>query len=155
MTENKYQQSLKNVDLAYDEEDSSSSSSYVSKSIADVIEITAEDIDAIVPTEDYEGDANTLRMWVISLVLSGVIGGIDSFFLLRYPTIHIGPIVAQILAYPLGMLWYYIVPSWSIPLPFGKHIHLNPGRFNQKEHACVYIMSNLVDSAAMVNKTYQ
>lgn len=123
------------------------------KKVSEAIDITLEDVNAIVPTEDYEGDANTLRMWVMAFVLGTVIAGVDSFFQMRFPTIHISAIVAQVVAYPIGKLWYLIVPNWSIPLPFGRKISLNPGPFNQKEHACIFMFVNYIASAGLVNNS--
>lgn len=119
--------------------------------ISDAIDFTHADIDAIVPIEDYDVPANTLRMWVLSIVLSAVIGGVDSFFQMRFPTIHIGAIVAQVISYPIGELWYFVVPQWTVPLPWNMSFSLNPGPFNQKEHACIYLFTNYVVSAGLVN----
>lgn len=114
-------------------------------------DFTRDDVDAIVPTEDFDAPASTLRMWVLVIVLSTVIGGVDAFFNMRFPTIHIAALVAQVVAFPLGELWYWIVPSWNVPLPFGCGFNLNPGPFNQKEHALVFVVVNVVVSAGLVN----
>lgn len=117
---------------------------------SDAIDITAKDISDIIPTSDYEGKALTVRMWVLSLILTSLIIIVDCFFALRYPTLNIGAVVAQVLAFPLGRLWDHIVPNIKIPLPYGKKIELNPGPFNQKEHACIYMFSNLAVSSNIV-----
>ncbi|KAA8913055.1 hypothetical protein TRICI_003303 [Trichomonascus ciferrii] len=115
-------------------------------------DITPNDVAAIVPTTDDESlPANTLRMWTISVGLATLIAGVDAFFQMRYPSVSVSAIVAMLLAYPLGNLWYLIFPDWSLKLPFGYSIELNPGRFNQKEHACVYIFVNLCISAGLIN----
>lgn len=140
----------------YDERDKKSDSLDLGDSVStlagsEAMDINTNDVDAIVPVEDYDVPALTLRMWVMSLALSAVVAGIDSFFSLRFPTISIGAIVVQVLAYPIGQGWHYIVPQWTVPLPFGWSFGLNPGPFNQKEHACVYLFANLVTSANLVN----
>lgn len=119
--------------------------------LSDAIDITEDDVNAIVPLQDYDVPASTLRMWVLCIGLSTVIGGVDAFFQMRFPTIHIAALVAQVVSFPLGEIWYYIVPAWNVHLPFNCDFSLNPGRFNQKEHACVFIFTNLVVSAGIVN----
>lgn len=60
--------------------------------------------------------------------------GVNQFFSLRYPGVHIVSLVAELLAYPLGV-------GLASILPIGR---LNPDRnFNIKEHALVTIMSNV------------
>lgn len=118
---------------------------------SEVLEITGEDINAILIPDDENAPASTLRMWVLAFCLSAVIAGVDSFFSMRFPTVSIGAVVAQVISYPIGNIWYHIVPSINIPIPFGLGFNLNPGRFNQKEHACVFFFANLVVSAGLVN----
>ncbi|CUM63902.1 uncharacterized protein PRCAT00001490001 [Priceomyces carsonii] len=118
---------------------------------SEVVDINDEDVNALLLPEDDSAPASTLRMWVIAFGISAVIAGVDSFFSMRYPTISIGSIVSQIISYPLGVLWSYIVPAIYVPLPFGLGFNLNPGKFNRKEHACIYLFSNLVISAGLVN----
>ena len=60
--------------------------------------------------------------------------GVNQFFSLRYPAVHIVALVAELLAYPLGVIIANILPICA----------LNPDkRFNIKEHALVTIMSNV------------
>lgn len=59
--------------------------------------------------------------------------GVNQFFSLRYPGVHIVALVAELLAFPIGVVLAKV-------LPLGR---LNPDRhFNIKEHAMVTIMSN-------------
>ncbi|KAA8898250.1 hypothetical protein TRICI_006618 [Trichomonascus ciferrii] len=115
-------------------------------------DITLNDVAAIVPTTDDDSlPVNTLRMWAISISLATLMAGVDVFFQMRYPSVSTGVIVSMLLAYPLGNLWYLIFPEWSLKLPLGYSIELNPGPFNQKEHACVYSFVNLCISANLIN----
>lgn len=116
-------------------------------------DITPSDVAAIVPTvDDPSLPVNTVRMWTISIGLATLIAGVDAFFKMRYPSVSVSAIVALLLAYPLGNIWYLIFPDWNFNLPFGLGtLSLNPGRFNQKEHACVYIFVNLCISAGLIN----
>lgn len=60
--------------------------------------------------------------------------GVNQFFALRYPGVHIVSLVAELLAYPLGV-------GLAQLLPISR---FNPDRhFNIKEHALVTIMSNV------------
>ena len=60
--------------------------------------------------------------------------GVNQFFSLRYPGVHIVSLVAELLAYPLGVFLANILPI----------SRLNPDRhFNIKEHALITIMSNV------------
>lgn len=70
--------------------------------------------------------------------------GINQFFSLRYPSVHIVALVAQLLAYPCGVFLAKVIPLYTVNLgPLGKWC-LNPDRhFNIKEHAVITIMSNV------------
>lgn len=110
------------------------------------VDITLNDISDIVVTVDEDLPVLTLRMWVLALVFGSLIAGVDAFFLMRYPTVTIGPIVGQLLSFPCGQLWHKVVPNWNI-----LGIELNPGPFNIKEHACVTIFVNIVTAGKLVN----
>jgi OPT family oligopeptide transporter len=70
--------------------------------------------------------------------------GINQFFSLRYPSVHIVALVAQLLAYPCGVFLAKVIPLYTVNFgPLGKWC-LNPDRhFNIKEHAVITIMSNV------------
>lgn len=118
---------------------------------------TEDDIEAILPSSNADEDmpALTLRMWLLSFGLGAVVAGTDSFFGLRFPKVKISVVVILLVAWPLGCLWHWIIPSWQIKLPrfLGGGFNLNPGPFNYKEHACVYIFTNVVCSAGIVLDT--
>ncbi|ANB14253.1 oligopeptide transporter OPT1 [Sugiyamaella lignohabitans] len=83
-------------------------------------------------------------MWVIGCSLALVVGGIDTYFQFRYPTILVGSLIVQLLAYPLGQLWEMVVPDYNIQIPFTKaHLPLNPGKFTCKEAVCVFMFANV------------
>ncbi|CAG8926894.1 unnamed protein product [Penicillium salamii] len=87
---------------------------------------------------------NTLRMWLLGIVFTILGSGINQFFALRYPSVHIVALVAERLAYPLGVFLAKTLPLTSIRLaPLGIFT-INPDRsFNIKEHALIVIMSNV------------
>lgn len=109
------------------------------------------DVMAILMDGDDDMPAATLRMWVLAFGFGAFIAGVDSFFNMRFPTIGITVIVIQVLTWPLGKIWHWIIPDWRIPLPFGRGIRLNPGPFNYREHTCIFIFCNVVVSAGLVN----
>lgn len=58
----------------------------------------------------------------------------NQFFGLRYPGVHIVSLVAELVAFPIGVFLAHVLPI----------SRLNPDRhFNIKEHALVTIMSNV------------
>jgi hypothetical protein len=65
----------------------------------------------------------------------------DSCLVIRYPSLTIGYVVAQLLVFPIGRAWE-LLPRWRVPLgPFTFDV--NPGRFTIKEHALIVICVNL------------
>ena len=77
---------------------------------------------------------NTLRMWLLGIIFTMLGSGINQFFSLRYPGVHIVALVAELLAFPIGVFLAKFLPI----------SRLNPDRtFNIKEHALVTIMSNV------------
>lgn len=145
--------SLKSQENQYDEKNVLSQDYFDETTIAtqnytlnteEALDITVNDIRGIVEDNyDSDGSANTLRMWTLSLILSSIISAVDTFFSFRFPTINIGPIVSQLLAYPLGRLWHIVIPEWEIKL-WNWSIELNPGPFNIREHTLVYVFTNIV-----------
>jgi OPT family oligopeptide transporter len=76
------------------------------------------------------------------------------FFRYRSTAPFLSSLIVQLISYPIGKLFAYILPirTYRIPLPkpFSPiTFSLNPGPWNIKEHGLVYIMSN-----AVVNPPY-
>jgi hypothetical protein len=90
---------------------------------------------AVVPeTDDTALPVNTFRAWFLGIIFVFLGAGVNQFFSLRYPGVHIVSLVAELLAFPLGVLLAKILPI----------SRFNPDRhFNIKEHALVTIMSNV------------
>ncbi|CAH0040480.1 unnamed protein product [Clonostachys rhizophaga] len=99
------------------------------------------EVQAAVPVVDEDVPASTLRAWVIGLILTTVGSGLNMLFSLRNPSIFITSIVAQLVAYPLGVLWARLMPDKTITL-LGHKMSLNPGPFNKKEHTVIVVMAN-------------
>ncbi|KAK2614917.1 hypothetical protein N8I77_001706 [Diaporthe amygdali] len=90
---------------------------------------------AVVPeTDDSAMPVNTFRAWFLGIVFVFLGAGVNQFFGLRYPGVHIVSLVAELIAYPIGVFLAHLMPI----------SRLNPDRhFNIKEHALVTIMSNV------------
>ncbi|KAF5313858.1 hypothetical protein D9619_013099 [Psilocybe cf. subviscida] len=93
---------------------------------------------AVANTDDPSIPVSTLRSWVIGIIWAILIPGLNQFFYMRYPSITIGGIVAQLLSFPIGRAWARYVPAVRI---FG--IDLNPGPFSIKEHVLITIMASV------------
>ena len=83
-------------------------------------------------------------MWLLGFVFTNLGAGINQFFALRYPSVHIVSLVAQLIAYPLGVALAKTLPLYTVNLgPLGKWC-VNPDRhFNIKEHTVITVMSNV------------
>ena len=61
---------------------------------------------------------------------------------MRNPQIFLGPLIAQIVVYPLGTLWGKYVTKKKFRI-FGNEFTANPGPFTEKEHTLIVIMTNV------------
>ena len=85
---------------------------------------------------------NTVRAWVLGMLLTTIASGMNALFALRQPAITITSLVVQLVAYPLGVGWYHAFPSRQFRM-FGRSFSLNPGPFNMKEHTLITVMANV------------
>ncbi|KAL5333416.1 OPT oligopeptide transporter protein-domain-containing protein [Aspergillus crustosus] len=99
------------------------------------------EVRAAVPNEDEGGHSNTIRAWVIGLILATIGSGLNMLFSMRQPYIIIPSYVAQVVAYPIGVAWHKVMPNKVFKV-FGVKFNLNPGPFSKKEHAIAVIMAN-------------
>ncbi|KAI5303282.1 Phospholipase D1, partial [Ascosphaera pollenicola] len=99
------------------------------------------EVRAAVRNYDEDLPCNTIRMWAIGMILNTLGSGMNSLFSLRAPSISITPIVIQLVAYPCGKFWAWVMPNHEFNT-FGVKWNLNPGPFNLKEHAAIVIMAN-------------
>ncbi|KAJ8473875.1 hypothetical protein ONZ51_g7588 [Trametes cubensis] len=101
--------------------------------------------------DDPEMPAMTIRMWFLGLVLTLAAGSANIFFNFRQPAPSIVSNVLLLISHPLGKLLAltlpirtYRLPRWLAPIGLGGYeFSLNPGPWNIKEHALVYIMANV------------
>jgi len=106
-------------------------------------------------------------MWTLSLVFALLGSATNLFFSLRYPSVTITPVIALVLVHPLGRLWNRLLKRGDDPPEsfedgvLKEHVSssgedvsptsrkhqfrlwLAQGTWNEKEHACVYISSNV------------
>lgn len=99
------------------------------------------EVQAAVRNYDEDVPANTIRAWVIGMVLTTLGSGLNMLFSMRSPSITITSIVAQLIAYPLGNIWTKVMPTKTYTT-FGIKWSLNPGPFNMKEHTIIVVMAN-------------
>ena len=98
---------------------------------------------------NYDEDlpCNTVRAWVIGLSLVLVGASMNTLFSLRQPSISVGPLIAQLIAWPLGHGWARVMPEREFKT-FGMRWKLNPGPFNIKEHSIIVVMASVSFSVA-------
>ncbi|KAF8193622.1 OPT-domain-containing protein [Mycena galopus ATCC 62051] len=100
------------------------------------------EVRAVVDThDDVRLPVNTFRTWFIGTVFVVIGAFLNQFFSIRFPTIGVGPNVAQILAVPFAKLLEFL-PTTKYTT-FGHTWSFNPGPFNPKEHMLVTIMANV------------
>ncbi|KAJ3994522.1 OPT oligopeptide transporter protein-domain-containing protein [Lentinula boryana] len=123
--------------------------------------------------DDPEMPALTLRMWIVGLSLSILSAALNVFFNFRSPAPSVVPNALLLLSYPMGKGLSFLLPirTFRVPLPrlprwwrarrFGDvdgereeedaspsfSFSLNPGPWNIKEHALVFIMANVAISS--------
>ena len=85
---------------------------------------------------------NTVRAWVLGMLLTTIASGLNALFALRQPAITITSLTVQLVAYPLGVAWHRAIPSRQFRL-FGRSFSLNPCPFNMKEHTIIVVMANV------------
>ena len=112
-------------------------------------------------TDDTTLSISTPRMWSLSLLFAFAGSATNLFFSLRYPSVAITPVIALVLVHPLGKMWDLLLKRDDDPeeifvdgtrhgyesdtssLKSRLRLWLAQGRWNEKEHACVYISSNV------------
>ncbi|KAH8157022.1 hypothetical protein CIB48_g11227 [Xylaria polymorpha] len=96
---------------------------------------------AAVRNYDIDLPANTIRAWVIGLILCTIGSAVNMLFSLRNPSVTITTYVIQLVAYPIGLGWDLIFPDRVFGF-MGMKFNFKPGKFNFKEHVIIVAMSN-------------
>ncbi|KAG9505442.1 hypothetical protein J7337_002412 [Fusarium musae] len=105
------------------------------------------EVRAAVRNFDEDLPCNTVRAWTIGMTLVVLGASTNTLLSLRQPSISIGPLIAQIVAWPMGHGWAKIVTNREFTT-FGITWTLNPGPFNVKEHAIIVVMASVSFSVA-------
>ncbi|KAF4827716.1 Sexual differentiation process protein isp4 [Colletotrichum tropicale] len=105
------------------------------------------EVRAAVRNYDEDVPCNTIRAWTIGLLLVTVGASMNTLFSLRQPSIGLGPLIAQIIAWPMGHGWAKVMPTKQFKT-FGIKWSLNPGPFNVKEHSIIVVMAGVSFSVA-------
>ena len=90
---------------------------------------------------DEDMPANTIRAWVLGLLFTTLGSGLNMLFSMRAPQLIISSLVAQLVAWPVGLAWQYALPNRQFKIGRLK-FNLNPGPFNMKEHTVIVVMAN-------------
>ncbi|KAI1321524.1 OPT-domain-containing protein [Xylariaceae sp. FL0255] len=126
---------------------------------------------SVASTDNTALSINTPRMWILSALFSILGSSTNLFFSLRYPSVAITPVIALLLVHPLGLLWDLFLKRPDDPPeqfvdgvrvsssiagvgdggPSAEKISrarrlrlwLAQGSWNEKEHSCVYVSSNV------------
>lgn len=81
------------------------------------------------------------------MVLVIVGASMNTILSLRNPSIGLGALIAQIIAWPIGHGWAKFMPKKQFKT-FGLKWSLNPGPFNIKEHSIIVVMASVSFSVA-------
>lgn len=102
-----------------------------------------------VAVRNYDEDVpcNTIRAWTIGMFMVCIGSAVNTLFSLRNPTISLGVLIAQIIAWPMGHGWAKVMPNRQFTT-FGIKWNLNPGPFNIKEHSIIVVMAGVSFSIA-------
>jgi hypothetical protein len=122
---------------------------------------------SVAPTDNTSLSIDTPRMWFLSIIFAIAGSSTNLFFSLRYPSVSLTPIIALLLVHPLGLLWDQLLKRHDDPeetflngsllkatysSQSSQHkfswkrrlrLWLAQGRWNEKEHCCVYVSSNV------------
>ena len=121
---------------------------------------------SVAATDDISLSISTPRMWTLSILCAFVGSATNLFFSLRYPSVAITPVIALVVVHPLGLLWDRLLKRKDDPaeafengvlktrtksvlaasIPSNRtrlRLWLAQGEWNAKEHACVYVSSNV------------
>jgi RNA recognition motif-containing protein len=118
---------------------------------------------SVSPRDNITVSINTPRMWILSMLFAVAGSATNLFFSLRYPSVAITPVIALVLVHPIGKLWDLSlkrktdptltfadgnvqsppIHGAEFPMRTRLRLWLAQGAWNEKEHACVYISSNV------------
>lgn len=95
---------------------------------------------------DLNVKLNHWRTWSLTFIFVVVFSGVNQFFSLRYPSLSIGFIVAQVVSFPIGKALARL-PDYK-PSFLPEFFRLNPGPYSKQEHALLTIVVSLTSSTS-------
>lgn len=95
---------------------------------------------------DLDVKLNHWRTWTLTMLFTIVFAGVNQFFSLRYPSLTIGFIVAQVVSFPIGKALAKL-PNYK-PRFLPDFFELNPGPYSRQEHALLTIVVSLTSSTS-------
>ncbi|KAH7088482.1 OPT oligopeptide transporter protein-domain-containing protein [Paraphoma chrysanthemicola] len=161
------QTSASSTHLEDDEEDSESDDLHDTKGSPSDDSPYAQVRASVAATDNTSLSIDTPRMWFLSIIFAIAGSSTNLFFSLRYPSVSLTPIIALLLVHPLGLLWDQILKRPDDPeetfldgclqkTAYSSHtsqyktswkrqlrLWLAQGQWNEKEHCCVYVSSNV------------
>ncbi|KAI5963484.1 OPT2 [Candida pseudojiufengensis] len=98
------------------------------------------------PYDDPSIPVETIRVYIIGIIWTGLGAVINQFFTERQPSISLAVSVVQLFSYPCGKFLEWVLPSWNVKL--GKFsFNLNPGPYTYKEQVLVTIFCSVTGGA--------
>lgn len=100
----------------------------------------------VVPnSDDSTIEINHWRTWFLTTVFVLIFSGVNQFFSLRYPSLTINFLVAQVVSFPVGKFLAWVMPDIKFRYSW---FNLNPGPYTIKEHGILTICVSLTASNA-------
>ncbi|KAJ3875264.1 small oligopeptide transporter [Lentinula edodes] len=103
----------------------------------------AEVRSAVANFDDPDMPVSTIRAWVLGIIWTVLLAGINQVIVYRFPSILITNFVALLVIFPCGQAWARVCPSISV-----LKMPLNPGPFSIKEHVLSSIMASVAAQSA-------
>ncbi|ODV79852.1 OPT-domain-containing protein [Suhomyces tanzawaensis NRRL Y-17324] len=91
------------------------------------------------PYDDPSVPVETIRVYVLGLIWTAITAFVNEFFGDRLPGISLSTSVVQMLLYPCGKAWEYIIPNWKVKV-WKYEVALNPGPWTFKEQILTGLM---------------
>ncbi|KAJ3745806.1 small oligopeptide transporter [Lentinula detonsa] len=103
----------------------------------------AEVRSAVANFDDPDMPVSTIRAWVLGIIWTVLLAGINQVIVYRFPSILITSFVALLVIFPCGQAWARLCPSISV-----LNRPLNPGPFSIKEHVLSAVMASVAAQSA-------
>lgn len=102
------------------------------------------------PFDDPNIPCETIRVYILGIIWTGIGSFINQFFSERQPSISLSTSVVQIFLYPCGWLLAYILPKWKFKI-WRYTFDLNPGPWTFKEQMLATIFFSVSGSVSYVS----